>query len=86
MIRSLPVVDLFLVNQTLGTIAIQVKHGADSGRRRQVSANSHNADPCTDDTHFAHIGDSFMNATSIREFSAEVDVLTVKIEHIDVDG
>jgi hypothetical protein len=37
MIRSLPVVDLFLVNQTLGTIAIQVKHGADSGRRRQVS-------------------------------------------------
>ncbi|KAH9990452.1 hypothetical protein BJV77DRAFT_963427 [Russula vinacea] len=48
--------------------------------------NSHNADPCADDTHFAHIGDSFMNATSIREFSAEVDVLTVKIEHIDVDG
>jgi phosphoribosylaminoimidazole carboxylase len=35
--------------------------------------------------HLAHIDGSFTDPTKIRELAAKVDVLTVEIEHIDVD-
>lgn len=36
-------------------------------------------------THLSHIDGSFTDPTKIRELAAKVDVLTVEIEHIDVD-
>lgn len=36
-------------------------------------------------THLSHIDGSFTDPTKIRELASKVDVLTVEIEHIDVD-
>ena len=35
--------------------------------------------------HLSHIDDLFTDPTKIRELASKVDVLTVEIEHIDVD-